>query len=189
MPVKLPELSHEEAVKRLTLREEAFIGEYLIDKMGSRAVLRAGYTHNNPAAYAQRLLKNPVIKEEIRRRLEARNQKLGIDAEWVLREAVETYRQCKKQIPVLNRDGDQVEYIDENGNAVMHYTFDSKGALMALALIGKHIDVDAFVKSSGTEVKVLDNNGGPMALVAMPIPTDPVEASKVYQSIMKTKPE
>ena len=71
-----------------------------------------------------------------------RSEATKIDAEWVLRQAVELHRRCMQEIrPVRNpKTGKQL--YDDDGNAL--FTFNANGENRALEIIGKHVDIGAF---------------------------------------------
>lgn len=74
--------------RALTPLQEAFIREYLIDKNGTQAAIRAGYS-DNPASAAQQAYENlrkPEIRSTIRRQLKAYYERLDITPERVLHE-------------------------------------------------------------------------------------------------------
>ncbi len=98
-------------------------GEFLIDMNGTRAAIRAGYSRHRADAAASRLLKDERISAEIARRMAERNEKVGVDAQWVLRRLVE----------IIKRDPD-----GSRGDVAM------RDLLRAIELVGKHTDVGAF---------------------------------------------
>ncbi|WP_300494571.1 terminase small subunit [uncultured Methylophaga sp.] len=73
----------------LTPRQLAFIDEYLIDFNGAQAAIRAGYSHKTAGPQAARLLVNVNISRMIAERIEARNKRLQIDSEYVLKRLIE----------------------------------------------------------------------------------------------------
>ena len=65
-----------------------------------------------------------------------------IDAEWVLKQAVELHRRCMQEIkPVRNPKTGKQQY-DDDGNAL--FKFNAAAANRALELVGKHVDIGAF---------------------------------------------
>ena len=51
--------------KDLVPRQKMFCAEYLIDKNGTQAAIRAGYSKSTAAEQSSRLLRNVKIKEKI----------------------------------------------------------------------------------------------------------------------------
>jgi phage terminase small subunit len=83
-----------------------------------------------------------------------RVERVKIDADWVLKQAVKVHNRCmeekealteydgKERVPLKNEDG---EYL---------YKFDSTGALKSLDLIGKHINIKAFDNKINIDGKI-----------------------------------
>lgn len=67
-------------------RRELFAREYLIDLNGTQAALRAGYSPASARTEASQLLAHAEVQERIAELAAARNEKLEIKAEDVLRE-------------------------------------------------------------------------------------------------------
>ena len=138
--------------------------EYLKDLNGSAAAIRAGYKGKLPHVAASRLMiRKPAIKEEIARRMAERSEQAKIDAAFVLRYAADMLM------------ADIADIIDDEGSfkpvsqwpvvwrRMLHtsdvreiYSPDGKNIgrvikakfidrLRALELVGRHIDVRAFV--------------------------------------------
>jgi len=101
----------------MTPKQAEFVKEYLIDLNATAAASRAGYMH--PNVYAAQLMARDDICAAISDEMAKRAAKLEIDAEWVLRNAVDLHSRCKT----------------ENDRTNERQTLD---------LIGKHIDVQAF---------------------------------------------
>ena len=70
-----------EKKKKLNAKQQAFVNEFVIDKNGFQAVIRAGYSETGAGVTANRLLKNPKIREEIDKRLakSALKQEITLD--------------------------------------------------------------------------------------------------------------
>lgn len=120
--------------KKLTAKQKAFVQEYLIDFNSTQASIRAGYSKRTANVIGPENLAKPCISELIQKKMQERNEKVEVDAEWVLREAVSLYKKCSQQVPVLDQDG------KETGE----YKFDGANANRALEIVGKHVDVQAF---------------------------------------------
>jgi len=101
-------------------KQRTFCKEYMKDLNGTQAAIRAGYSEKTAKQIANQLLSKLDLKEYIAELKKERAEACEVDAEWVLREAVDTYQAA--------RDKDDV-----------------KGATGALNLIGKHVDVKALV--------------------------------------------
>ena len=103
----------------LTPKQQRFAEEYLVDMNATQAAIRAGYSERTAYRTGCDNLKKPHIRVLIERGMEARSEKTGIDAQWVLDELEKQYGKC-----------------DEEG--------DRRTAVAALEKIGKHVDVEAF---------------------------------------------
>lgn len=103
----------------MTPKQEAFAREYLIDLNATQAAIRAGYSRGTAKEQGCVLLTNPNVAQFVADGIAVRAAQTGIDARWVLEQAVEVYRAA--------RDDDKLSE-----------------ALRALEHIGKHVDVGAF---------------------------------------------
>lgn len=121
-------------VRSLTPQQELFCAEYLVDYNGTKAAQRAGYAEKTAAAQASRLLKNVNVLSRVRALQKERLEKLAVTQESVLLNLLEVYDRCMQKKPVTEWDYETGQY-KETGE----YAFDSKGALRALELIGKHL--------------------------------------------------
>ena len=114
----------------LTDKQQHFVAEYLIDLNATQAARRAGYSPNSIKQTASRVLQKPAVKEAIKQAMAERSERLKIDADCVLRGAVELFERCMQRSPVADAEGE--------------YKFQHSGAGKALELIGKHVSVQAF---------------------------------------------
>jgi phage terminase small subunit len=76
-------------VRRPTMlrpRQQRFVEEYLVDPNGHQAALRAGYAPKCARQTVTKLLKHPEIAAAIRRDMDARSQRMRLDADRVLAE-------------------------------------------------------------------------------------------------------
>lgn len=123
-------------IGELTPQEIDYCRIYLLNgRNATRAAMEAfGLTYEQGASKSQRLMSKPSITSVIQQELERSMQRLRIDSEWVLREAVEVYQRCMQT----------EKLIDRNGNHTGEFKFDASNALKALNLIGAHCNVKAF---------------------------------------------
>ncbi len=128
--------------KNLTAKQQRFVEEYLIDLNATQAAIRAGYSRNSARQIGVENLSKPVIAAAVAKAKRERSEATKIDAEWVLKQAVELHRRCMQEIrPVRNpKTGKQL--CDDDGNAL--FTFNATACNRALELIGKHVDIGAF---------------------------------------------
>lgn len=121
--------------------QEAFVLEYLKDFNARRAAEVAGYAH--PSQQGPRMVKNsPAIRKAIKEAMSERNERLGIDSNFVLAELIIALGIAKADVkPKLNsKTGKAIK--DDDGNPV--YTRDTGAIIKILELIGKHTNVAAW---------------------------------------------
>lgn len=131
---------------KLTAKQEAFCLEYLKDLNATQAAIRAGYTENSARVTACKMLTNANIESRIAELMEERVNKTKIDAAWVLQSAKEVFDRCMQHEPVI-----------VNGEPTGQYKFEHSGANKSLEIIGKHIDVQAFLEKSKVEHSLTDD--------------------------------
>lgn len=119
---------------KLTEQQELFCQEYVIDYNGTKAAIRAGYSQKTAKSQAHRLLTKEHILARIRAIQKERLEKLAVTQESVLLNLLEIYDRCMQAKPVLEWDYGEKKYVETG-----EYTFDSKGALKAMEMIGKHL--------------------------------------------------
>lgn len=84
---------------RLCGKMPLFVDEYMIDRNGSAALIRAGYKTNNPNAQAAQLLTHPLIIEEINRRDAVNREKNELSAEYVIQKLVKIVESTESANP------------------------------------------------------------------------------------------
>lgn len=132
----------------LTRLEKLFAESYVIDFVGTQAILRVDGDTLFPGNRASMMLKSERVRRYIDVLLEKRMKNMRVDAEWVLNAAVELYEKCMVNVEVKDSDGIPIGV----------YKFDSRGANAALNTIGKHVGVQAFKKL----VEHTGKEGGPI---------------------------
>lgn len=120
--------------KKLTLKQERFVQEYLIDLNATRAAIRAGYSENTAGEIGYENLKKPQIKEALQGAMDDRAKKLELSQEWVLQRLKNISDRCVQAEPVMVYDREAKEMVETG-----EYRFDSAGANKATELIGKHL--------------------------------------------------
>lgn len=125
-------------------KQLAFCQEYLIDLNGTKAAQRAGYSENTAYSIASELLRKPEILTRVKELMEARSKQTMVDATFVVEGFKEVFNRCMQKVPVMMFDPVdkamvQKTEIDENGNEVGVWEFDSTGANKALEMLGKHL--------------------------------------------------
>lgn len=70
----------------LSAKHAAFVAEYLIDKNGTQAAIRAGYSAKTAASQAERLLRNAEIRQAIDDGIANLANRTGVTAERIIQE-------------------------------------------------------------------------------------------------------
>ena len=73
----------------LTAKQQRFIVEYLIDLNAAQAAIRAGYAVKGAKDQAYQLMQRPEVVAAIKEAIEARNQRVQVDADYVLNRLTE----------------------------------------------------------------------------------------------------
>ena len=115
-------------LKKLTEREESLCQAMLVSDNQSEAFRKSKYATDKMSQatinkQASRYFQKPHIRGRMAQLTKKRNKKAGIDAEWVLNEAVDLYKECRIE-------GDRAQ------------------ANKSLDTIGKHVDVQAWKEKS-----------------------------------------
>ncbi len=127
---EMPELD----LSKLDEREKIFVLKYITNGFnGTAAAKDSHYPAGSAKVRASEMLKKPAVKEAIALVMNTRCKVLGIDANWVLEQAVTLFERCMQTEKVIDQYG-----------ATGEYKFDANNAIKALHLIGKHVDVRAF---------------------------------------------
>ena len=128
--------------RKFTPKQQRFVDEYLIDLNATQGAIRAGYSRNCAGQIGEENLKKPQIAAAVAKAKRDRSLATKIDAEWVLRQAVELHQRCMQEIrPVRNPKTGKQQYDDE-GNAL--FKFNAAAANRALEIIGKHTEIGCF---------------------------------------------
>lgn len=126
----------------LKKKKIVFCKEYVKDYNGTQAAIRAGYKESNAASQASRLLSDPEIIEEIKKQQRQLLEASCLTEEKVIKNLEEVLDRCLTKNAVTEWDYEE-HCMVETGQ----WTFDSKGALKAIELLGKHLGM--FGKSDG----------------------------------------
>lgn len=78
----------------LTNKKLTFIKEYLVDLNATSAAIKAGYSAKTAGQAGSRLLDDPEIAKAIQEGMDARAEKTGITAEYVLNGIRDTIEEC-----------------------------------------------------------------------------------------------
>lgn len=85
----------------LTVKQQLFVSEYMVDNNATQAAIRAGYSEDTAKQIGSENLSKPAIAKEIEKRLERRSKRLDCDADYVLstiREMIEKSRDSDSEL-------------------------------------------------------------------------------------------
>ncbi|VTP12686.1 Terminase small subunit [Phytobacter ursingii] len=152
----------------LTDKQEMFCREYLIDLNATQAAIRAGYSEKTANEQGAQNLAKVSIRERISELKAQRNDRIDIDADYVLRRLTEIDQM--DVIDILNEVGDlkpvrdwpKVWRTSLSGLDIMAMAGDGDTAALLkkikwpdkvknLELLGKHVDVQAFKEQTKVE--------------------------------------
>lgn len=120
----------------LTILEQKFVAEYMVDGIAGKALVRAGSRAKHPDQQAYEMLRKPHIAAEIEKRIAGLNEKTAMNAQWVLNELGLLYQFHKAGFLAPG----------ENGKRNLAA---GKEARVVLEKIGDHVNVNAFRKQLG----------------------------------------
>ncbi|MBB3928788.1 phage terminase small subunit [Sphingobium jiangsuense] len=165
----------------MTPKQQRFVEEYLIDLNATQAAIRAGYSAKTASSQGERLLRNADIQKAVTEAKQARSEKTGIDAAWVLArlgheltaDLADLYDEqgALKPVhewPLIWRQGliagvETDEERDDDGKVIaIVRKVKLSDRVKRLELAGKHVDVQAFkdkIEQSGVMVlNILDED-------------------------------
>lgn len=118
-------------------RHEKFCQELLASPQFSitEAGKAAGYKHRQNSWDVYKI---PKVQERIKYLKSMLMEELGVDQLYVVRNLRNIAERCMQAHPVLDRAGNPVLILDEEGELKAAYKFDSAGAIKATELLGKH---------------------------------------------------
>lgn len=127
--------------RQLTPKQEAFVREYMVDLNATQAAIRAGYSPKTAQEQSSRLLSNAIVSRAVAEAKAKRAEQLNLDAYWVLHRLKEVADRCMQHEPARDQFGREIPG---------EFVFDSKGAIRAAELIGKHLGLfEERVRHSG----------------------------------------
>lgn len=153
--------------KKLTDKENLFVLEYLKDLNATQAAIRAGYSEKTARQAGSRLLSFVYIQEAIAQAKMKRQEKVELDATFVLAGLKEIYERCMQKVPVMRFDGklkQMVQVTDKEGEGV--WRFEPHASNKALELIGKHLQMFP------TNVKLAGDPENPLSASVIILPAN-----------------
>ena len=87
----------------MTPKQKSFVTEFLRDKNGTQAAIRAGYSKKTARSIANELLTKPDIAQAVTDAQAKAAERAGIDAAWVLKEQQALHEAQKATEPEVAR--------------------------------------------------------------------------------------
>ncbi|EMA1800157.1 terminase small subunit [Cronobacter turicensis] len=160
----------------LTDKQEMFCREYLIDLNATQAAIRAGYSAKTSNEQGARLLANVSVQIRISELKAERNDRIDVDADYVLKRLFEIDQMDVMDILLANGELKPIAQWPKvwrttlSGMDVTEMAGDAAGLLKKikwpdkvknLELLGKHVTVQAFKDNVKNEL--VGPNGLPLA--------------------------
>lgn len=131
--------SDKSALDQLEEKQQLFVHEYIKDLNGTKAAIRAHYSEDTARQQASRLLSNANIQNAIAELKEQRNERLNIDADYVIKTIVETIERCSQAKQVYDKSGELVMTETPDGGLAPAYKYDATNVLKGAELLGRHL--------------------------------------------------
>lgn len=144
-------------VAKMTLKQQLFCDEYLIDLNATQAAIRAGYSKKYANTNASKLLQITTIKEYIAARMAEKESKLIADQDEVLKYLTSVMRgESKSSVVVVESVGDYCSEARE-----MQKSPDEKERLKAAEMLGKRYGLytEKVEQQIDTELKITIDYG------------------------------
>ncbi len=125
----------------LTPKQVRFVGEYLIGLNATQAAVRAGYSEKSAKQQRSRLLTNADVQAAVAKGQAEKAEKLGLSQEWVLRRLVQVVERCLQAEAVGGSQGRAGDDRDARGRTGGGLHLPGGGAIRALELLGKHLNL------------------------------------------------
>lgn len=105
----------------MTVRQQRFADEYLIDMNAEQAAIRAGYSEKYARGNAHKLVANSCIQEYIQKRIAEKESDLIASQDEVLQTLTAILRRQKKEI-IVSSQRVRKSYYDSNGKKCIDET-------------------------------------------------------------------
>ena len=154
-PAELAEMDTKGLESLLTDKQKLFVHEYMVDKNGTKAAIRAGYAagkdSQTAAVTASKLLKDEAVCAYRKALIREEQRRLGVTREEIIRKLEEITERCMQTVPVMAWDYDEHKMVETG-----EYTFDAKGATNALSKLAEMLGYDEPAKEKdGVTVELL----------------------------------
>lgn len=165
----------------LSPKKQQFVVEFLVDRNGTQAAVRAGYSAKTAKTRAGQLLMEPAVRDAIQAEMDARAARTCIDADMVLQGIVKNIKRCEQAEPVVDRKGDPVMVETPSGSMAAAYKFDATNTFKGYELLGKHL------KLFTDKVEHTGKDGGPIETRAAEM--TPEQRREEIKRLLKENPE
>lgn len=136
-------------------QHERFCQEYLKDLNKKQSAIRAGFSPTSACQHGFVVFNRPEVKARIDFLKNERNEELGLDAYYVLKNLKSIAERCMQGEQVVDGDGSPVFIQTPDGEYAALYKFEHAGANKALEMIGKHIGMFVEQKKINVEVDLI----------------------------------
>lgn len=129
--------------RKLNLRQKLFCDWYIkLGGNGSQAAIKAGYSKSGSRVAACELLTKPNISAYMEKRKKEFEDLLGINKTTVLQDLLDIKKKSMQAVPVMEYDRSEREMvqttaINDKGEEVGVFEYDSLGAIKALETVNK----------------------------------------------------
>lgn len=138
---------------KLSEKQKRFCEEYVIDLNATQAAIRAGYSKKTANRIASQNLSKLDIQNYIQSLQTKISEELKISATDVLKEIIEVKDRCMQAVPVMVFDPvDKCMVQKENSEGKGIWEFNSRDALKALDMMGRHI---GFYEKDNDQLKII----------------------------------
>ena len=128
---ELADMTAKELEGLLVAKQRLFVREYMLDRNGTQAAIRAGYAagkdNHQAAVTANKLLKDPVVSACRAALLREECDRLAVSRQEIVLEYMEIYKRCMARTPVMEWDSNSHQWVETG-----MWQFDAKGAANAL---------------------------------------------------------
>lgn len=135
----------------MTAKQRAFVREYQVDRNGTQAAIRAGYSSKTAHVIAHQLLKKNLVAAAVAKSTEKLEEKAGVSVAWVMERLKSNAERAMQAEAIVSRGG------ETKGE----YVYSGAVANRALELLGKQIGM--FIDRK----EIAGAGGGPISFAAL----------------------
>lgn len=142
----------------LSAKKIAFCEQYVIDRDGAKAAIRAGYSTKYADCKASTLLKEPEVAAYVAELDEEIRERNKITKDSIIKDICEIRDRCMQRVPVMRFDYQSKEFVqvtNEDGEGI--WQFDARNALQACDMLAKHVGFyEADKQQNNVNVNILN---------------------------------